>query len=208
VGSVNTDANAPKPLRADAARNSERILRSAREVYAESGPEASLEDIARRAGVGIATLYRRFPDKGELIRAALFQGFGETVTPVIDQALDDRDPIRGMVSVLEATLSLVLNERNALIAARDLDAMTIEAGDVLFGPLAELIRRGQRAGLIRTDLVPEDLPRILTMLISTTLTLDSEGDGWRRYLALVLDALSPVGATPLPEPPRGPRDDT
>jgi AcrR family transcriptional regulator len=195
---MSTDASTPKRLRADAARNSAKILRSAREVYAESGPDAPLEDIARRAGVGIATLYRRFPDKGELVRAALEQSFTETVSPVIDQALDDDDPFQGLITVLEATLSLVLDERNTLGAARNLDALSNEAGALLFVPLAEIVRRGQRAGLVRADLVPEDLPRIVTMLISIPLTMDPESEGWRRYLALVLDALSPVGSTPLP----------
>ncbi|MDT5254781.1 MAG: hypothetical protein QOH07_3735, partial [Mycobacterium sp.] len=62
-----------RPLRADAARNAERIVRAAREIYAEFGPEAPIEAIARRAGVGERTLYRRFPTKAELIRAALDQ---------------------------------------------------------------------------------------------------------------------------------------
>ncbi|WP_435110926.1 TetR/AcrR family transcriptional regulator [Nocardiopsis synnemataformans] len=195
---MNTDASAPKRLRADAARNSAKILRSAREVYAESGPDAPLEEIARRAGVGIATLYRRFPDKGELVHAALEQSFVEKVSPVIERALGDDDPVRGLVTVLEATLSLVLRERNTLTAARNLDVLSIEAGSLLFVPLAELTRRGQRAGLVRADLVPDDLPRIMTMLISVPLTMSPGSGNWQRYLALVLDSLSPAGATALP----------
>ena len=72
---------ADRPLRADAARNAERILRAAREVYGELGPDAPIEAIARRAGVGERTLYRRFPTKGDLISAALDQSIAEDLTP-------------------------------------------------------------------------------------------------------------------------------
>ncbi|MDT5172230.1 MAG: hypothetical protein QOD02_5611, partial [Mycobacterium sp.] len=73
-----------RPLRADAARNAERIVRAAREIYGEFGPEAPIEAIARRAGVGERTLYRRFPTKAELIRAALDQCIAEDLTPTIE----------------------------------------------------------------------------------------------------------------------------
>ena len=75
------NAEAPRRLRADAARNSERLVRAAREVFAEQGPEARLDEVARRAGVGVATLYRRFPDKAVLVRAVLDQAFHERVAP-------------------------------------------------------------------------------------------------------------------------------
>jgi len=121
---------ADRPLRADAARNAERLLRAAREVYGELGPDAPIEAIARRAGVGERTLYRRFPTKGDLISAAL------------DEAL------------------------------------------------SELARRGQETGVVRADLVAEDLPRLIAMLYGVLFTMDSTTDGWRRYVALVLDSIS------------------
>ena len=77
-----------RPLRADAARNAERILRAARETYGELGPDAPIEAIARRAEVGERTLYRRFPTKGELIRAALDQSIEEDLMPAINEASD------------------------------------------------------------------------------------------------------------------------
>ena len=87
---------ADRPLRADAARNAERILRAAREVYGELGPDAPIEAIARRAGVGERTLYRRFPTKGDLISAALDQSIAEDLTPVIEKARRAEDPMRGL----------------------------------------------------------------------------------------------------------------
>ncbi|MEV0233396.1 helix-turn-helix domain-containing protein [Nonomuraea sp. NPDC050786] len=185
-------------LRADAARNSERILRAARQVWAEHGPDAHLEEIARRAGVGIATLYRRFPDKAELVRAALDQSISEDIAPAIDQALDDDDPRRGLVTVLEAALSMAAREHNTLAAARNSGAMTAQAGTPFFDSLTLLARRAQEAGLIRADLVPDDMPRIMVMLVGVLWTMDPSSDGWRRYLTFVLDALSPEAATPLP----------
>lgn len=190
--------DASRRLRADAARNSERILRAAREVYAESGPDAMLEDIARRAGVGIATLYRRFSNKEELVRAALEQSIAEQLSPAIEQALSDDDPKHGLVTLLEAALSMVAREHNTLAAADNSGALTAEVTAPFLDSLMLLTRRGQQTGLIRADLIPEDMQRIMGMLISVLGNMDPQGDGWRRYVTLVLDALSPVGASPLP----------
>jgi AcrR family transcriptional regulator len=185
-------------LRADAARNSARIARAAREVFAETGPDATLDDIARRADVGIATLYRRFPNKEELLRAALEQGIGEQLSPAIEQALSDDDPKRGLVTLMEATLSMVARERNTFAAAHNSGALTAEVTAPFLDSVTLLIHRGQHAGLIRADLVPDDIHVIMGMLASLLACMDSEGDRWRRYVALMLDALSPVGASPLP----------
>lgn len=185
-------------LRADAARNSERILRAAREVYAESGPDAMLEEIARRAGVGIATLYRRFPNKEALVRAAFEQSMAEQLSPAIEQALGDDDPKQGLVTLLEAALAMVARERNTLAAADNAGALTAEATAPFLDSLTLLVERGQQAGVIRADLVPDDMQRIMGMLISVLWSTGPESDGWRRYVALVLDALSPVGASTLP----------
>jgi AcrR family transcriptional regulator len=185
-------------LRADAARNSARIARAAREVFAETGPDATLDDIARRADVGIATLYRRFPNKEELLRAALEQGIGEQLSPAIEQALSDDDPKRGLVTLMEATLSMVARERNTFAAAHNSGALTAEVTAPFLDSVTLLTHRGQQAGLIRADLVPDDINVIMGMLASLLACMDSEGDGWRRYVALMLDALSPVGASPLP----------
>ncbi|MEV0145431.1 MULTISPECIES: helix-turn-helix domain-containing protein [unclassified Nonomuraea] len=188
----------PRPQRADAARNYDKIVRAARAVYAERGPDAQLEEIARRAGVGNATLYRHFPDKAALIRAILDQTFAEHIAPVIEEALADDDPRRSLATVLEAALSLAIRERNVLATATNVGALTAKAGARFFESLTLLTRRGQQAGVIRADLVPEDLLRAIAMLVGVLPTMDPQSDGWRRYLTLVLDALSPAAATPLP----------
>jgi AcrR family transcriptional regulator len=191
-------AVADRPLRADAARNLERILHAARDVYAELGAEAPIEAIARRAGVGERTLYRRFPTKADLVRAALDQSIAEDLTPVIDEARRADDPLRGLVQLIEAAISLGAREHHLLTAARRAGSLTPDISTVLNEALADLARQGQQAGLVRADLVADDLPRFIAMLHSVLFTMESTGDGWRRYVALILDAISTSERRSLP----------
>ena len=191
-------AVADRPLRADAARNAERILRAARDVYGELGPDAPIEAIARRAGVGERTLYRRFPTKAELISAALDQSIAEDLTPAIEAARHAEDPMRGLAQLIDAAISLGAREHNLLTAARRAGSLTPDISTSLYEALSELARRGQQAGVVRADLVADDLPRLIAMLYSVLLTMDSTSDGWRRYVALVLDAISTGPRRPLP----------
>jgi AcrR family transcriptional regulator len=179
-----------RPLRADAARNAGRILQAAREVYGELGPDAPIEAIARRAGVGERTLYRRFPTKAELVRAALDQCIAEDLTPTIEAARGAIDPLAGLAELVDAAISLGARERNLLTAARRAGSLTSDISTALHEALTELADRGQRAGVVRADLAPADLPRMIAMLYSVLWTMDSGSDGWRRYVALMLDAIS------------------
>jgi AcrR family transcriptional regulator len=187
-----------RPLRADAARNVERILRAAREVYGEVGPDAPVEAVARRAGVGERTLYRRFPAKADLVRAALDQSIAEDLTPVIDKARRADDPLRGLTQLIEAAISLGAREHHLLTAARRAGSLTSDISTSLNAALGELARAGQRAGRIRADLVTDDLPRLVAMLYGVLSTMDADSDGWRRYVALVVDAISVDDRRPLP----------
>jgi AcrR family transcriptional regulator len=190
-----------RPLRADAARNVERILRAAREVYGELGPDAPIEAVARHAGVGERTLYRRFPAKADLIQAALEQCIAEHLTPAIEDARDADDPLRGLAQLIEAAISLGARERNLLIAAQRGGSLTPDISNTLDAALRDLARRGQQAGRVRADLVAEDLPRLIAMLYSVLPTMDSTSDGWRRYVALIVDAISTSEGQPLPPAP-------
>ncbi|MEV4015145.1 helix-turn-helix domain-containing protein [Nonomuraea angiospora] len=195
-------------LRADAARNAERIVRTARAVFADLGPDAPLEEIARRADVRIRTLYNHFPNKADLARAALAQAIAEHLTPAAEQALADNDPLHGLISLIEAAVGLAARELNTLAAARLAGALTAELYTPFYESLTLLARRAQDEGLLRADLVPDDLPRIMAMLTSTLWTMDPGANGWRRYLALMLEGLAPAAAKPLPSPAtllKGPR---
>jgi len=187
-------------LRSDAARNADRILRAAREVFASTGPDAGVDTIARRAGVGERTLYRRFPSKGELIRAALDQSIAEKLSPAIERARRARNSLRGLTDLIDAAISLGAEEHNLLAAGRRAGVL----GDIsapLDEALQELMSRAQAAGLVRADLVGADLPRIIAMLNSVLWTMDPAGDGWRRYLALMLDAITTPKGRRLPPAP-------
>lgn len=191
-------AVADRPLRADAARNAARILRAAREVYSEQGPDAPIEAIARRAGVGERTLYRRFPTKSDLVKAALDQSIAEDLSPVIEHARRAENPLRGLTDLIEAATSLGAREHNMLAAARKAGVLTADASTDLNDALSDLMRRAQKAGLVRKDLVADDLPRIVIMLNSVLWTMDLGSDGWRRYVALMLDGIITDKRRPLP----------
>jgi AcrR family transcriptional regulator len=194
-------AVADRPLRADAARNVERILRAARDVYAELGPDAPVEAVARHAGVGERTLYRRFPTKADLVRAALDQSIAEDLTPAIEEARRASDPLRGIAQLIEAAISLGAREHNLLTAAHRAGSLTFDISVSLNEALGELVGEGQRVGRVRADLVSDDLPRLIAMLYSVLSTMDSDSDGWRRYAALIIDAISMSDARPLPPAP-------
>jgi AcrR family transcriptional regulator len=190
-----------RPLRADAARNVGRILRAARDVYGELGADAPVEAVARRAGVGERTLYRRFPTKADLVRAALDQSIAEDLTPVMEEARRADDALRGLAQLIEAAISLGARERNLLTAAHRAGSLTPDISNSLNETLTELVRRGQGAGRVRADLVSDDVPRLVGMLYSVVSTMDSNSDGWRRYVALLLDAISVDQRRPLPPAP-------
>ncbi|MGB8386844.1 TetR/AcrR family transcriptional regulator [Mycobacterium sp.] len=190
-----------RPLRADAARNVERILRAARDVYGELGADAPVEAVARRAGVGERTLYRRFPTKADLVRAALDQSIAEDLTPVIDDARRADDALRGLAQLIDAAISLGAREHNLLTAAHRAGSLTPDISASLNEALNDLVRRGQQAGRVRADLVADDLPRLIGMLYSVLSTMDLTDDGWRRYVALILDAISVGERRRLPPAP-------
>jgi AcrR family transcriptional regulator len=179
-----------RPLRADAARNAERLVRAARNVYGELGPEAPIEAIARRAGVGERTLYRRFPTKAELVRAALDQCIAEDLAPTIEAARGATDPLDGLAQLIDAAISLGAREHNLLTAARRAGSLTSDVSTSLIEVLTDLAERGRQAGVVRPDLAAADLPRLLAMLYSVLPTMDAGSDGWRRYVTLMLDAIS------------------
>lgn len=187
-----------RPLRADAARNVERILRAARDVYGELGPDASAEAVARRAGVGERTLYRRFPTKADLVAAALDQSIAEDLTPAIDKARRAKDPLRGLTQLIEAAIALGAREHNLLTAARRAGSLSSDISASLDEALGELMREGQRTGRVRSDLVADDLPRLIVMLFGVLSKMDAGSDGWRRYVALMIDAIAVDERLPLP----------
>jgi AcrR family transcriptional regulator len=185
-------------MRTDARRNAERIVRAAEQVFTESGTEVPLDEIARRAGVGTATLYRHFGSKAELARAVVEHAFAEQVEPALHRALDDsQDALTTLVTALEAVMTMIAQNRNALEAAKQPGQFPTGLVGHFYGRLGITLARAQQQGTVRADLHAEDLPR-LTMMVLNTMWLNDLPDNWRRYLMLLLDALQPGAARPLP----------
>src|SRR6202021_4113084 len=120
------------------------------------------------------------------------------LTPTIAAVRHADDPLRGLAQLIDAAISLGAREHNLLTAARRAGSLTSDVSTGLYEALKELAGRGQRAGVVRADLAPADLPRMIAMLHSVLWTMDSGSDGWRRYVALMLDAISAGDRRTLP----------
>ena len=198
-------ASGVRPLRQDAERNRQRILAAAAEVFNERGLEVSLDEIARHAGVGVGTVYRRFRTKEELIEA-LFMDRLELIAAIADEALASPDPWSGLVSFMERmaeTMAGNVGLRQMLMFAtygRDLVAVARQHNAPL---IEQLVQRAQAAGQLRTDIRQTDIALLVLVLTETTqLAYAASPDIWRRYLTLILDGMRPAreGVTPLPVP--------
>lgn len=198
-----------RPLRADALRNHHAIVAAAREAFEQIGPDVPLEEVARRAGVGPSTLYRRFAGRDELVAAVFAEYFEEAVEPLLVGAATDDDPWGAIVRVVEEIARALLHRRGILRAAKDSGAFTTEVALRFIGPLQDLVTRARAAGVLRDDAEARDVPAAAVMVVATAAPFGEElhPDRWDRYLALVLDALAARRPDrPLPAlapPPRG-----
>lgn len=199
---------AARPLRQDAARNRERLIRAAREVFRRKGMDAPLDEIARVAGVAIGTLYNRFPTRGELVDAALAP-LAERAIELAERAVAAEDPWAGLASFMEQSCALIAADRGYADIHRTHVPGTplIDAAQERLAALkARILERAQTAGVLRVDVVPIDLAMIAWGVTGTMdATRDIAPDAWRRHLALSLDGLRPTAAHPLPKPPIGSR---
>lgn len=185
-----TAPSGSQPLRRDAERNRRRLIAAAHEVFAERGLNATLDDVARHAGVGVGTAYRRFANKDALIDA-LFDDMIDRVQALAQEAAEDPDAWRGLRASLEKVCELQAfdrglrevmlgtgrgQERQAMVAQRIRPAVDA------------LVQRAKQQGSLRPDAEPWDLPMIQLMVAAVT---DHTGhpDLWRRYLHLILDGM-------------------
>jgi AcrR family transcriptional regulator len=185
--------------RADALRNSDRIVRAAIAALRESGVAVPLEEIARRAGVGIATVYRRFGDRDGVIRACFETYFAEEVEPLALAAREAADPRRGLAEALGSIIDTLAAHQSLLTAAREVGAFTVTIAERFAEPLGDVLADAQRRGLVRADLLVRDLAAIVVMVLATGYRADHDDTDQRRYLALLLDGIRP-SAEPLPHP--------
>lgn len=190
-------------LRADAERNRQLLLQAAREVFADQGLDASSKEIARRAGVGIATLYRRFPTRQDLL-VATFGPKLAAYTEAIDRALKDPDPWRGFCDYLTAITGMQQGDRGfrdiltqAFPNSRELRAQR----DRVYHGVAELIERAKATGRLREDFVPEDVPLLLMANAGVVAaTAEHAPESSERLVGYLLQAFASAAAGELPPP--------
>ncbi|WP_263120418.1 TetR/AcrR family transcriptional regulator [Cellulomonas fimi] len=186
------DADGARPLRADAARNRERIVTAARELYATRGLNVGLNEIAHHAGLGVGTVYRRFPDKRELIEAAIAEPLRE-MTEVAGQALRAERAWDGLMLLIERGAELLtrnLGLRDAALASdetrRDLDTHLQVFEDIG----CALMDRARAEGDLRPGATNGDLGVILWMVTELAAhSVHTHPDAYRRYLRVLTDGL-------------------
>jgi AcrR family transcriptional regulator len=191
-------------LRSDAERNRTRILNAACEAFTEGGLNVPMEQVARRAGVGIATVYRRFPTRPGLIAAA-FEAKMVAYADAVTQALAEPDPWAGFCGHLERVCAMQAEDQGFT----DVLTMTFPTAPAFeaararaYDGFVELVGRAKAAGRLRADFVPEDL---IMVLMANAGVIAATGDAapgtWRRFVAYLLQAFASEGALPLPDPP-------
>lgn len=190
------EIQAAPPLRADARRNRDALLRAARLVFAEQGLDAPLDAIAKEAGVGRATLYRRFPTRDALIAAISDDDF-ENLAEVVREAAD---PDRAYFDFLDAAFQMQVENLGfiELFTRRQADPAVLRSiGQRFFDMVGPPLERAQAAGFVRPDLTPDDTGSILLMLGAATANMraaENFTERRDRTMALLWDAIDPATA--------------
>ncbi|MGV9799666.1 TetR/AcrR family transcriptional regulator [Mycobacterium sp. NPDC003449] len=190
-----------RPLRSDAARNRESLLAAAEEEFAERGLEASVADIARRAGVAKGTVFRHFATKEELI-AAIVSRHMTALTTVARELLDSSDPGAALLEFLTvAADQRQQRDLTFLTTASAGDTQVARLYDQLHATVVSLVDRARESGAVRQDVTGTDVFVLICAPVHAVEYLsDPPPDLWRRYLAIIFDGLRPEGAHPLPRP--------
>ena len=188
-----------RPLRADAERNRAKILTAAAQVFAEQGLDATLDEVAAAAGVGVGTVYRRFPDKDALI-AALFDNAVDEIASLAHAAAKRPNSWEALVWFLEEALQRQCSNRglrDVVVGSTYAEDHMAHAKQRITPSIELLVARAQRDGYLRTDVVAADFP-IIEMMISFlgNLTASVAPELWRRYLTIILDGLVVARSAP------------
>jgi AcrR family transcriptional regulator len=180
-----------RPLRADARRNREKVLEAARAVFSEQGRDAQMDDVAKRAGVGVGTVYRHFPTKEALIEALMEASFRE-IAATAQAALAIEDPWEAFAGVLRRGAETMSADRALSEVFASIPGPMEAARPTIEGltrTMDALIRRAQEAGSLRPDLIVDDIPMLMCGIGSATKKEHRCEAAWRRHLAIVLDGL-------------------
>jgi AcrR family transcriptional regulator len=187
----------PRPedrgMRADARRNYEKLLTAAAETFAERGADdVSLEEIAKRAGVGIGTLYRHFPNRQALLEA-VYRDQVEALRARADELVATKPPAEALATWLRDLVDFGRTKRmltSAMLTTvkRDSEVMT-SSSQIMRGAAADILSGAQQAGVVRADANPADLMRLVHAISMTTEWAGDDNEQADRLLALVLDGL-------------------
>jgi AcrR family transcriptional regulator len=180
-----------RPKRADARRNYDKLVAAAREVFAEQETGATLEEISKRAGVGIGTLYRHFPARENLIEAAYYDGVEEVANSAIRFA--DEEPWEALTGWLREVVAFAATKRvlsDEMFAVMDRDAPFFKScSGVVYDAGEPLLRRAQDAGVVRDDV---DINDVTKMVMGIANLRTAPADQIERLVAVALDGLRPV----------------
>ncbi|MGH8987534.1 MAG: TetR/AcrR family transcriptional regulator [Acidimicrobiales bacterium] len=178
-----------RPQRADARRNHERVVAAAREVFAEEGEAASMEAVARRAGVGVGTLYRHFPRRIDLVEAVYTHDLDELVDTA-ERAIAELEPWPAVVAFLEAFARYAQSKRTFINELREAfekhPDFRSAARERIESVTNLVIRRAQEAGVVRGDVDGADVTQLISPVCSSPTISD---DQVARLLPMILDGL-------------------
>ncbi len=193
-----------RPLRADAERNRRLVVEAAAQAFAEKGLDVGVAEIARRAGVGNATVFRRFPTKDALIEAIIEDRVAE-VCAAAGRAAEREDPWDALVWFLETAAELQRRDRGFSQASEEYlrrRPALLASHRPILDAVEPLVRRAQDAGVLRDDVTALDVLGVMKGAVAGTPSSPGvPADQWRRLLSLLLDGLRPAAATPAPLPP-------
>lgn len=187
-------AGAGRPQRADARRNRARLLDAATTEFAESGTAASLEDVARRAGLGIGTLYRHFPTRDDLIEAVIHDGVDDLVAAADTLLADEEDPLVALRTWLKGVVAHAASYRGlatSMAAAASGEGRLTDACHRQEGAATALVERARGVGALRPDVRVDEV----LDLVSAVAWVAEQGrpHDHGRLLDLVLDGMRPAG---------------
>ncbi|MFF5012896.1 TetR/AcrR family transcriptional regulator [Streptomyces sp. NPDC001165] len=173
-----------RPHRKDAARNYDALLAAAREAFAEHGAEASLEDIARRAGVGIGTLYRNFPTRRDLFETVYADEVNALCRAAVELAV--REPWEALTAWLDRFAGYMVTKRAVREALDDESDIFMACRESMYAAGGPLLERAQKAGVARADMDFGDLLRMVAGITATAFENKAQRD---RVLAIALDGV-------------------
>jgi AcrR family transcriptional regulator len=198
---MSIEEHVARPKRKDAALNKDRLVQSAREVFARDGLSATLEDIARQAGVGVGTVYRNFASKREIVQT-LYDSALDAALADVRAALEMEDPWLAIATFFEVTAASQARDRGLceIILGRDAQHLGETIAGDLVDALRQLFDRASAAGVLRDGVSYTDCWPIFAMLYGIYGAIDGSPELWRRYLALILDGLRAGDRPSLPLP--------